>query len=460
MDNEKEIKALEAQLKHLKMCTERSGHAKIKKTTHMAKNKKAMRAAFLTAKVWPANTTIKIAFLEKPGDDIDRTDVDVMKRTVDANGVSLYVDPMQDIIDKFSITDAIIKVVTERMQPLVNIKLKFYDEKNKLYNPNVADIRIAFDPNGGAWSLLGTDALTVKNKKEATMNLGWFDVPTTCHEFCHALGMIHEHSNPKGNKINWNVDRVYKWAKDSQGWDAATTKTNIIDRYNMDEINGSSFDPTSIMLYFFPGTLTDDPKTKKCCGTGTHQNLSFAPNDVLFLNHTYPLANTNMTSEQFTVKWFNDKYNRKIDEEMLKKEISEEDKRQAAIKAKNKKSDNRKKKSNETLMSDEDGTNPIAAQHALRNNALRNFGGENEKSDAQEEAIVAAHALRTFADKIDRESNIIKNEADRLEQQAVEPMNTFDMLNNVIYGLFIVLCLYLLYEVFVKKSKHAPVVKV
>ena len=284
-------------------------------------NKKRMRAAFLKSKIWPANTTIKIGFLRDPDPDLPRTDVDIMEKTVDAEGNSLKVDPLQRAVANLPIKEAIIKTITERLQPIVNVKLMFYDENNELINPNVADIRIDFDDNGGAWSLLGTECLTVKDKKECTMNFGWFDVPTILHEFCHALGMIHEHQNPKGKTILWDKERVREWAKSTQGWDQATTDSNIIERYKLDEINGSTFDSKSIMLYFFPGSLVLDPNTQQCCGTGTNQNLMFSPYDVLYLNYNYPLKNSDLTSEQFTVKYFNDVFNQQVDIDDLKKQL-------------------------------------------------------------------------------------------------------------------------------------------
>ena len=285
-------------------------------------NPKRMRAAFLKSKIWPAHTTVKIAFLKEPPENLKRTDVDFMEKTVDQEGNSLKLDPLQKQVGDLPVKDAIIKTVTERLQPIVNVKLRFYDDNNELYNPNVADIRIDFNRFGGAWSLLGTECLTVKNKAEATMNFGWFDVPTTLHEFCHALGMVHEHQNPKGKAILWDKPRVREWANKTQGWSEQTTNNNIIERYKLDEINGSTFDSKSIMLYFFPGDLVLDPETNQCCGEGTNQNLMFSPYDVLYLNYNYPLKKAKMTSEQFTVKFFNDVFNQQVDIEDLKKQLN------------------------------------------------------------------------------------------------------------------------------------------
>ena len=322
-------------LKGIKTCAD---HIKKEKdTTHPTHvtgskfNAPAMRAAFLKGKILRAFTILKCAFLSQPPDDIIRTPTGDMETAVDSNGVSIPLDPLQAQCDSLDVIPAIIKAVTTRLQPIVNVTFSFYDESGALWNPNVADIRISFDPNGGAWSLLGKDILakdTASDKSKATMNLGWFDVPTTLHEFCHSLGMTHEHQNPNGVPINWNVDRVHQWAKESQGWDEATTDTNVIKKYSMDQINGSDFDPRSIMLYFFPSTLVND-ESGKCCGAGTQQNLRFSPYDVLFLNKIYPTKGQNLQSEDFTVKFFSDNFNEQINVDDLKNQVKKNNEQQA-----------------------------------------------------------------------------------------------------------------------------------
>ncbi|UBF30354.1 hypothetical protein K9N68_34685 (plasmid) [Kovacikia minuta CCNUW1] len=71
-----------------------------------------------------------------------------------------------------------------------------------------AEIRIAFDPNDGAWSYIGTDCLSIP-KDQPTMNLGFLDGGTAAHEFGHAIGLGHEHQNPEGG-IEWNEEVVIR----------------------------------------------------------------------------------------------------------------------------------------------------------------------------------------------------------------------------------------------------------
>lgn len=48
-------------------------------------------------------------------------------------------------------------------------------------------------------------------------------------------------------------------------WDEATIRHNVHQKYRVDQIQGTKFDPDSIMLYFFPGTWVKS-------GIGTHAN--------------------------------------------------------------------------------------------------------------------------------------------------------------------------------------------
>ena len=166
-----------------------------------------LQAAFFTKKLWPKGSKIRIGFTES-GDKVQRTN---MPDVPD-------VDPLQKAVEGMSVQEAVKKVVLERIIPLVNLDIKFVDD------PNQANVRVSFDPNGGAWSLVGTDHLDEKDPKKPTINLGWFDVPTTIHEFGHMIGMIHEHQNPKGENIKWNEAKVVEWAKSTQGWSEKITK--------------------------------------------------------------------------------------------------------------------------------------------------------------------------------------------------------------------------------------------
>lgn len=140
--------------------------------------------------------------------------------------------------------------------------------------PN-ADIRIAFDPNDGAWSFIGTDNRGIP-ANQPTMNLGFMNGGTAAHEFGHAIGMAHEHQNPAGG-IEWNESVVLRdLAGPPNNWDEATIRHNVLNKYTADQIKGTTFDPDSIMLYFFPGTWVKS-------GVGTHANDVISAMDKAFI---------------------------------------------------------------------------------------------------------------------------------------------------------------------------------
>jgi hypothetical protein len=142
-------------------------------------------------------------------------------------------------------------------------------------NSPSAEIRIAFDADDGAWSYIGTDSRQASSN-EATMNLGFLDGGTAGHEFGHALGLAHEHSSPLGG-IQWNEPVVIAaLAKPPNMWDEETTRHNVLRKYSIDQVNGTAFDPKSIMLYFFPASWTLN-------GVGTEANDVLSAMDKAFI---------------------------------------------------------------------------------------------------------------------------------------------------------------------------------
>ena len=154
-----------------------------------------------------------------------------------------------------------------------------------------AEIRVSFQADDGSWSAVGTDCLhrDYFRLSEPTMNFGWLRDNTddvewrrvVVHEFGHALGAIHEHQNPKGG-IQWNVQAVYDaFSGPPNNWSKEEIDHNIIQKYSLDQLNATSFDIKSIMLYGFPPELI-------VSGVGTPSNTNLSAGDKRFIRKMYP----------------------------------------------------------------------------------------------------------------------------------------------------------------------------
>lgn len=127
-----------------------------------------------------------------------------------------------------------------------------------------AEIRIGFLRGDGYWSYIGRDVLQI-GQSERTMNFGsdlrqdsrGVDVPV--HEIGHSLGFPHEHQNPFAG-IVWNRDAVIDYfRRPPNNWDLPTIEHNILDKLTASEVEGSEWDPDSVMHYAFEAGLIDEP---------------------------------------------------------------------------------------------------------------------------------------------------------------------------------------------------------
>ena len=95
------------------------------------------------------------------------------------------------------------------------------------------------------------------------------------------MGLAHEHQNPAGG-IQWNEQVVFReMAKSPNFWDEQTARHNILRKYSADQVNGTKFDPDSIMLYAYPPELTLDRRASK-------RNADLSKQDIAFIAQLYP----------------------------------------------------------------------------------------------------------------------------------------------------------------------------
>jgi len=174
-----------------------------------------------------------------------------------------------------------VSAIAKEWESVANLTLDFVSAGD------AAEIRVSFAVKGFSMSAVGTDALTTASS-EATMNYGWLEPNTSLreyqrvvrHEFGHALGMIHEHQNPAAQgQIPWDKPKVYAYYA-QQGWSQADVDFNIFEVYSEESTNHTTFDPTSIMEYAVPDSLT----------IGSYAigwNTEFSPADIEFMRRQY-----------------------------------------------------------------------------------------------------------------------------------------------------------------------------
>jgi hypothetical protein len=156
-----------------------------------------------------------------------------------------------------------------------------------------AEIRIAFRDDG-SWSYVGRQALKITDIREPTMNFGWdltdeYGFDTALHEIGHALGLEHEHQNPRAG-IVWNTQAVIAYfSGPPNNWDRPTIERNILDKLDPDGTQGSAWDRDSIMHYQIKAGLILAPPGFE------HQPLipasGLSATDIREIERLYPAIN-------------------------------------------------------------------------------------------------------------------------------------------------------------------------
>lgn len=153
-----------------------------------------------------------------------------------------------------------------------------------------AEVRIGYSTaDGSSASAVGRDVLDVPLNEPTTV-YGWslttaYGRGTALHELGHVLGMEHEHQNPYAG-IKWHEEAVYdSLAQPPNSWSREDTYNNILEKLNTQQVQGSSWDPDSIMEYEFEPGLIDEPQ---------HYDL----------NGLYPPATLSSADKTWALKWY------------------------------------------------------------------------------------------------------------------------------------------------------------
>jgi hypothetical protein len=171
---------------------------------------------------------------------------------------------------------------------------------------DIKHIRVSFKQKGAAYSQVGKASLQVPENQH-TVNLGWIDDDTdydnitykgtgqvVMHEFGHAMGLIHEHENPINNPICWNKKCVScVLSGPPNNWDQKAIDHNMFQRYSKSQINGSTYDPLSIMEYFFSRSWIS-------CGPNLRKNTKYSEMDKKWLGCAYPKVPTTGDMDRFS----------------------------------------------------------------------------------------------------------------------------------------------------------------
>jgi len=183
----------------------------------------------------------------------------------------------------YSVQEKVKQYAQEWTAPrLANLTLSFRKDTNDTM------IRISFRYSG-SWSVLGRSCKQITDLSQPTMNYGWLRPETSddevrrvvLHEFGHALGLIHEHQNPK-NKIEWDRNAVIKdLSGEPNKWDEQTIEFNMFKRFAEAEVRATPIDATSIMMYPIPARWTKN-------GFSAGLNTDLSADDKSLIHQAYP----------------------------------------------------------------------------------------------------------------------------------------------------------------------------
>jgi Astacin (Peptidase family M12A) len=160
-------------------------------------------------------------------------------------------------------------------------------------------VRVSFD-KPGYWSQLGQNSVVYTKQEEPSLNLEGFDKAADVavlkqgeaegiilHEFGHALGLLHEHQSPNATcKDEFDWDHINKTlAEPPNSWDQETINFNM-QPFSGEDLMMTQFDPSSVMLYYFPPDYYKDGDKSKCFIPSANNEIS--ETDFTTVAYMYP----------------------------------------------------------------------------------------------------------------------------------------------------------------------------
>lgn len=172
--------------------------------------------------------------------------------------------------------------ITDQLVPFTNLVFTWSDVDSTI-NAYNSIVRVTFD-KVGSWSVIGTYCLQVSPTKPTT-NFEWLDEAVILHEFGHVVGMVHEHMNPNNSCLLWNKEVVYSiYGGAPNYWSRSQVDSQVFKTYSKEQINGSSYDPLSIMHYALDSKMLCNP-----CNVNLYEpNTRLSKNDKIWLSTVYP----------------------------------------------------------------------------------------------------------------------------------------------------------------------------
>ena len=183
-----------------------------------------------------------------------------------------------------------VRFVREAFQIWKNVGIGL--DFTEVTNIDEAEVRIGFLDGDGAWSYVGRDILEFPGQRERTMNFGWEmsndsrGVDVAVHEIGHTLGFPHSHQNPKSG-IVWNENAVLQhFMAPPNSWSPDQVRHNILRKIPLQEIEGSNWDPNSIMHYgIAPGLVLQPAEFRN----GIRPELGLSVTDKEEVRRFYPI---------------------------------------------------------------------------------------------------------------------------------------------------------------------------